>query len=240
VIYSHNVRLAIAAQIFTAAGVVAVLIINLLWTQRLVRSLHPRFGWHRTPSLIFKVLWPTIGLTLAVTITAIVQSFYTLRPRTHFIDRALQLYGTTFLAVIAFLPLPILIIAFAVPQQQRRDAFGVGALRTNVAILLMGTVLVCLGASYRAGTMWLTPVPKREPLPDYYHKAAFYTVNFGVEIFTVYLYAIARVDRRFHIPDGARGPGSYSQSHTSREHKETKELAEETIQVEVTVTEQSK
>jgi hypothetical protein len=218
-VYPHNVQLAIATQIFTAAGVLIIFVVNLLWTQRLVRSLHPRFGWHRVPSTIVKILWPLIGLTLAVLITATVQSFYTLRPRTHFIDRALQLYGVTFLAVIAFLPLPILAIAFAVPREQSHDAFGRGTLRTKVAVLVTGTILVCFGASYRAGTMWLTPVPMSEPLPSYYHKAAFYVVDFGVEILTVYLYAIMRVDHRFHVPDGAKGPGSYSHSEALEEHE---------------------
>ena len=216
-VYSQNIRLAIATQIFTAAGVLIVFIINLVWTQRLVRSLHPNFGWHHIPSIALKILWPIIGLTLAALITAVVQSFYTLRPRTHFIDRAVQLYGTTFLAIISFLPLPILAISFAIPRKQSHDAFGRGRLRTKVAILITGTVLVCFGASYRAGTLWLTPVPMTSPLPRYFHKAAFYIVNFGVEIMTVYLYALARVDRRFHIPDGAKGPGSYSSSQSLKE-----------------------
>jgi hypothetical protein len=51
--------------------------------------------------------------------------------------------------------------------------------------------------------------------------------NFGVEILTVYLYAIMRVDRRFHIPDGARGPGSYERqqelSESSTNEKEVEE-----------------
>jgi hypothetical protein len=177
-----------------------------------VRSLHPCFGWHRILSTILKILWAIIPLTLIVIIYATVQSFYTRRPRTLFIDRALTLYGTTFLAVISFLPLPILALTFALPRHQSADNFGQGRLSTRVVVLLTGATLVCFGASYRAGTLWRTPVPMSEPLPGYYHKAAFYVVDFGVEILTVFLYAIVRVDRRFHIPDGARGPGSYQNS----------------------------
>ncbi|KAJ4994039.1 hypothetical protein SVAN01_00516 [Stagonosporopsis vannaccii] len=209
--HPRNIRLTIAAQIFTAAGVLLIFIVNLLWTQRVVRSLHPRFGWHRVPSTALKMLWPVLGLTLVVTIVSVVQSLYTMRPRTLFIDRALQLYGTTFLAIISFLPLPILALCFAFPRTQRADAFGKGSLRTKVAVLVTGTLLVCFGATYRSATMWMSPVPMRQPLPGYYHKAAFYMVNFGVEIMVVALYAGARVDRRFWIPDGARGPGSYGQ-----------------------------
>lgn len=212
VIYTHNIRLAIAAQIFTVAGVLIVFVVNILWTQRIIRSLHPHFGWHRVPSILLKILWPIIALTLAALITVTVQSFYTLRPRTHFIDRAVQLYGSTFLAVISFLPLPALALAFAIPRTQRHDKFGAGRLRIKVAVLVTGTVLVCFGASYRAGTSWMPPVPMTEPLPGYFHKAAFYIADFGVEILTVALYALMRVDLRFHVPDGARGPGAYSGS----------------------------
>ena len=219
-IHTYNIRLAIAAQIFTAAGVLLIYVINLLWTQRLVRSLHPRFGWSTPASTALKLLWPLIVLTLAALITATVQSFYTQRPRTHFIDRAIQLYGVTFLAIVSFLPLPILAIAFAVPRRQSPDGFGAGRLRTKVAVLVVGTVLVCFGASYRAGTAWLAPVPMARPLPSYFHKAAFYVANFGVEIVTVGLYAVMRVDRRFHVPDGARGAGSYSSSEALREKVE--------------------
>lgn len=208
-IHPHNIRLAIAAQIFTAAGVLLIFVINLLWTQRVVRSLHPQFGWHRIPSTALKLLWPVLALTLVITIVSVVQSLYTLRPRTLHIDRALQLYGTTFLAIVSFLPLPILALCFAFPRTQRADAFGKGSLRTKIAVLVTGTVLVCFGATYRAGTMWMAPVSMRQPLPAYYHKAAFYLVNFGVEIVVVALYAGARVDRRFWVPDGAKGPGSY-------------------------------
>ena len=217
IVYPHNVRLAIATQIFTVAGVLIVFVVNILWTQRLVRSLHPHLGWHRIPSLVLKLLWPTIVLTLIALITCTVQSFYTLRPRTHFIDRAVQLYGTTFLAVISFLPLPILALAFAVPRKQRHDKFGAGRLRVKVAVLVTGAVLVCFGASYRAGTTWRTPVPLTEPMPAYFHKAAFYIVDFGVEILTVGMYALMRVDLRFHVPDGARGPGSHSNSEALEE-----------------------
>lgn len=210
IVHAHNIRLAIAAQIFTVAGVLIVFVINLLWTQRLVRSLHPHFGWHRIPSLLPKLLWPTIALTLIAVITVTVESFYTLRPRTHFIDRAVQLYGVAFLAIISFLPLPILAFAFAVPRTQRHDKFGAGRLRVKVAILVTGAVLVCFGASYRAGTAWCTPVSLTQPMPGYFHKAAFYVADFGVEIVTVYLYALMRVDLRFHVPNGASGPGAYS------------------------------
>jgi hypothetical protein len=144
-------------------------------------------------------------------VVAAVQSFYSPRPRTLFIDRALQLYGSTSLAIVAFLPLPILAITLAVPLKRTPDPFGCGRLHTKVAVLVTGTVLVAFSAAYRCGTAWLPPVRNTAPFPAYFHKAAFYIIDFAVEIITFYLYAFMRLDQRFYIPDGACGPGSYSQ-----------------------------
>lgn len=221
-----DISLAIAAQIFVAAGVLIVFIINLLWTQRIVRSLHPNIGWHRAGSIILNILFVLIGLTLAIVITATVQTFYTLRPRTRTIDRDLQLYSATFLTIISFLPIPITLIALAIPRKAPHDRFGVGRLRTKIIVLLLGSTLLCLGASYRCGTSWLQPVPRSQPLPGYYHKAAFYIMNFGVELLTVYLYAIMRVDLRFHVPNGAKGPGSYAMQNVTSQSRDGQEVAE--------------
>ncbi len=173
--------------------------------------MHPSVGWHPTFSIAFKLLWILIGCTLAIVITSVVQSFYTLNHHTRRIDRDLQLYGTTVLAVVATLPIPLVIISLLVPHPPH-DRFGKGRLRTKVAGLLMGATLLSFGAWYRCATVWHTPISRKEPLPGFLGKAPFYIVNFTVEIITVYLYAVIRVDRRFHIPNGAKGPGSYSKS----------------------------
>ncbi|PVI03154.1 hypothetical protein DM02DRAFT_264079 [Periconia macrospinosa] len=207
----NNIRLAIAAQIFVAAGVILLWIVNLLWSQRILRSTHPQLGWHMGLSLAFKFLYVLIALTLIIVITATVQSFYTLRPDIRSIDRSLQLYGSTCFAIISFLPIPILILSFALPRkQQRLEKFGYGSHRTKCAVLFVGTILLCLGAAFRAGTSWKTPVPQTQPLPSYFHKACFYIFNFVVEIMVVYMYAAMRADLRFWVPNGAKGPGSYA------------------------------
>lgn len=221
-----NLRLAIAASIFVAAGVLIVFIINLLWAQRIVRSLHPHIGWHKSISIIFRILYVLIGLTLACVITATVQTFYTLRPRTRKIDRSLQLYGATFLAIISSLPILIVFGALVAPRRVTLDRFGAGRLRTKIAILLTGASLATLGAWYRCGTSWQTPVPMTQPLPTYFHKACFYVFNFGMEILIVYFYAIMRVDLRFHVPNGAKGPGSYGKQTTSEANDADEEKGE--------------
>ncbi|KAI8935146.1 hypothetical protein NX059_007739 [Plenodomus lindquistii] len=205
-----NVSLALAAAIFVSAGVLLVFVVNLLWSQRILRSLHPRIGWHPAVSIVFKVLFVLIILTLAINITAMVQSYYTLRPRTREIDRSLQLYGNTFFAIVSSLPIFIVTFSLLFPRKGAHDKFGAGRFRTKIIVLLTGSFLATLGAWYRCGTLWKHPVPMTEPLPGYFHKAPFYIFNFALEIVIVYFYAIMRVDLRFHIPNGAKGPGSYA------------------------------
>ncbi|KAF1362737.1 hypothetical protein EJ07DRAFT_152976 [Lizonia empirigonia] len=208
---SRNVKLAIAASILVAAGVLILFIINLIFSMRIVRSLHPALGWHPGFGIVFKCLCVLTGATIIMVIVSTVQSFYTLDPHIKATDRNLQLYGSTFLAILATLPLPITILSLLIPYSPP-DRFGVGRLRTKVIVLLVSTTLLAIGAWYRCGSIWATPVPLSEPLPGYLGKAGFYLSNFFVEIQTVLMYAILRVDLRYHIPNGAKGFGSYSSS----------------------------
>ncbi|RYN75236.1 hypothetical protein AA0117_g6444 [Alternaria alternata] len=204
-----NVRLAIAAQIFVSAGVLILFVINIVFAIRLVRSTHPSVGWHPAFGIAFKVLYVLIGLTLVAVITATVQSFYTLNPNTRATDRSFQQYGATFLAIVAILPLPITMLTLLIPYSPL-DRFGIGRLRTKVIVLLISTTLLSIGAWFRCGVTFQAPVPRSQPLPGYLGKAPFYIFNFLVEIQTVLMYAILRIDLRWHVPDGAKGPGSYA------------------------------
>jgi uncharacterized protein YceK len=211
-----DVSLAIAAQIFVAAGVLILFVINLIFAMRLVRSTHPSLGWHPAFGIAFKVICVLIGLTLVAVITATAQSFYTLDANTRATDRAFQQYGSTFLAIIAILPLLMAMLTLLIPYSPL-DRFGIGRLRTKVIVLLISTTLLSLGAWYRCGVAFQTPVPRSQPLSGYLGKAPFYIFNFLVEIQTVLMYAILRVDLRWHIPNGAKGPGSYSRQPTQQD-----------------------
>ncbi|KAJ4989144.1 hypothetical protein SVAN01_05406 [Stagonosporopsis vannaccii] len=210
-VQSQNVQLAIAASIFVAAGVLILFIINLIFATRIVRSVHPRLGWHTAFGIAFKFLCVVTGATIIMVIVGTVQSFYTLDPNTRAVDRSLQLYGSTFLAIFATLPLPIVVLSLVVPYSPL-DRFGVGRMRTKVIVLLVSTTLLSIGAWYRCGSTWAPPVARSQPLPGYLGKGPFYIFNFFVEIQTVLMYAILRVDLRYHIPNGAKGAGSYSSS----------------------------
>lgn len=216
--YPHNIRLAIAAQIFVAAGVVLLYVINLLFAQRILRATHPKFGWSKGVSIGFKVLYALIVIFLIMLITATIDSFYTLNKHIRTIDRRLQLSGQSYYALVSFLPIPIVYLALSLPRKNSVEKFGSGRWATKINILLIATILLCLGASFRLGTNFKNPRPREDPA-WYHSKACFYIFNFTVEILVIYLYLLVRVDRRFHVPNNSHGPGDYSRhvGHDSNE-----------------------
>lgn len=216
--YPTNVKVAIAATIFVSAGVLLLLLINLIFAQRIVRAAHPHFGWHRALHWTFIVLYVLIALMLVVVITATVQSFYTLNPNTHRIDRDLQLTTATYFMFVAFLPFPLVIVGLIVPRKTRVEKFGSGRWRTKIWILLITSTFLLLGSAFRAGTSFKNPRPIQHPA--WYHaKWCFYFFDFTTEIIVVYLYLLLRVDRRFYIPNGSKGPGDYVREGGAEEEK---------------------
>ncbi|PVH83575.1 hypothetical protein DL98DRAFT_513091 [Cadophora sp. DSE1049] len=219
--YPRNVSIAIAAQIFVAAGVLLLFIINLIFTQRVMRATHPHWAWSKPFSVIFKVYYVSIVLMLIALIFCTVQAFYTLNTNIRRIDRDVQLVGSTYFAVAAFLPVPLLALNFLIPRKRtppapRVEKFGTGRFKTKILILVVTSALLTFGAAFRAGIAY---VPRPKQNPAWYHdKAWFYVVNFTVEILVVAIYAAVRVDRRFHVPDGSHGPGDYLRKNDGSVH----------------------
>ncbi|KAH8889185.1 hypothetical protein GQ53DRAFT_748323 [Thozetella sp. PMI_491] len=203
-----NVSIAIAANIFTAAGVLLLFIVNLIFAQRIVRAYHPSFGWHRAISIGFRFLFVSVVAMLIMVITVTVHSFYTLDADAHDKERKVQLFAGTYLAVLAFLPIPIVLAASLYPRKARVEKFGSGRFRTKIRLILFTSTLLALGAGFRIGVNF-SPRPATDPA-WYHHKAAYYCFNYVIELIVVYTYVIVRFDRRFHIPNGSSGSGDYS------------------------------
>lgn len=217
-----SIPIAIAAQVFVAAGVVLLFVVNVIFAQRIIRASHPHSGWHPLFSKAFIMIYVLIVMTLIMLITAVVQSFYTLNKNTKRIDRDIQLYGQTFYAIIAFLPFPLVLGGLAIPRTTRIEKFGSGRFRSKIYILLLSSALLTLGAAFRVGINYKTPRPRNDPA-WYHSKACFYIFNFTVEIIVVYLYVALRVDTRFYVPDGARSAGDYSRKNLKADEKTTEE-----------------
>ena len=209
-----NINLAIAGQVFVAAGVLILFILNLLFAQRMLRASQPRFGWSRPVSIAFKALYLLIFLTLVMLIAATVKMFFTLDPDTRRVCRDLQLYGASFFTFVTFLPLPIVAYACLAPRHQPIDPFGTGKWTTKAKIVGVSGVLLCMGAGFRLGTSAMPARAITNPA-WYHHKACFYIFNFGLEVVVAYMWLVFRFDRRFYIPDGSSKVRNYSRESTS-------------------------
>jgi hypothetical protein len=200
--YPTNVSLAIAAQIFVAAGVLLLFVLNLIYTQRMLRAAFPTFGWSRPLSYAFKALYVVVVISIIMVITVVIQSMYTLNANTHRIDRDIQLFGLTYFAVVSFLPIPIVLLALILTRFRSIEHPGSGSWHTRAFIILLAGSLLCLGASFRAGTTWMTPRPVMDPA-WYQSKACFYVFNFALDWTVVMIFLVCRKDKRMWVPNGS-------------------------------------
>lgn len=199
-----NVSIALASNIFVAAGTPILYIINLVFAHRIIRAQHPKLGWHKSLSIIARVIVVSVVAVLVLLIFAGITQSFTLNAALRQKCRDIQLFGTTFYTFIAILPLPMILIGLVLPRRIRTEKFGKGRFRTKIMVLTSSTLLLTLRAVWGTTASWLTPVPRIEAIPWYYSKIAFYCVQLLPELLVVYLYALVRVDRRFYTPTGQR------------------------------------
>jgi hypothetical protein len=215
-VYPHDTQVAIAAAVFVPIGVLLLFLVNLIFTQGILRATHPRLGWHPATGTGFKVLYGMIIVMLAIVIAATVDNFFVLEAGAHRTLRDLTITAVSYFVLLSFLPIPITLLSVFVPSKSIRDSFGRGSLRTKWMVLLTSATLLCLGSCYRAATVFKNPRPKDDPA-WFDQKWAFYLFNFTVETIVIYLYILFRVDRRFHVRNGSHGPGDYSEESVARE-----------------------
>ncbi|KAI1276805.1 hypothetical protein F5Y07DRAFT_365089 [Xylaria sp. FL0933] len=222
----HNVRLAIAANVFVNAGVLVVYVVNLIFAQRILRARQPAIGWHPSVSIALKVFYTGIAAALILVIYSAVQSVYTLNPNTLRATRDIQLAASTYLLVFTTLPIWLLVIAhFLLPKSADEETFGHGSMRAKIIINVLATCICITIAGFKAGTSWEPPRPLSNPA-WYHSKPAFYVFSFVLEIIVLALLALSRVDKRFHIPDGSKQPGDYSRRASGQTTIEKAELSE--------------
>jgi Protein of unknown function (DUF3112) len=204
----HNIRLAIAAQIFVNVGILFIYIVNLVLAQRILRAKQPDIGWHPMVRIAYKILYGSIGVALVIVISSVVISVYSLNTDTRSICRDIQLAALTYLLCFVCLPLIHFAAAFLLPRQEE-DNFGLGSMRSKTMILAISTCLCILIAGFRAGATWSPPRPVANPA-WYDSKACFYVFNFTLEICILCTLVFGRIDQRFYIPNGCNKAGDYT------------------------------
>jgi hypothetical protein len=204
-----NSHLSIAATVFSSAGILFIYIINLVFSQRILRAKQPAIGWNHLLAFAFKGLYGLVIATLFMGITVLAISINTTNPDTLRAIRNVSLATTTFIAVITLLPLVIIAVAYLFPKSDNAETFGTGSIAGKTLILSSSVCLAIVIAGFKAGTTWESPRLATDPA-WYQSKAAYYCFSFMLEIPIVALFLVTRVDKRFHVPDHSNRPGDYS------------------------------
>ncbi|KAI8663731.1 hypothetical protein NCS57_00975200 [Fusarium keratoplasticum] len=200
-VHNDNARLVIVASIFANAGMMLLFVVNLILPQRVVRAHHPQIVWSKPFGWAFRFLYSGIAASLVMVIASVVYSYYTLDPHVPSQLRCIRLITAVYLAVLAFIPIPGVIITLLLPCSSPIEHFGQGTMRTRVVLLLFTSDLLSLGACFRAGAAFIQR-PSENP-GRFNSKAAYYCFNYMVELVVVFTYVLSRFDRRFLIPNGS-------------------------------------
>ncbi|KAI6785411.1 uncharacterized protein J7T54_007053 [Emericellopsis cladophorae] len=208
-----NVRISIAAGILFNAGVLILFVINLIFLQRLTRAYHPNFGWSKTLNWTFYFLYFGIFACFVMVVYAVVSSCFTLDRSmlSNFAD--IRRTSAIYMAFLSTIPLPATLLLLVWPRKRAVDKFGQGSMTAKVVILLITTSLLATGSIFRASIGFM-PRPKEDP-GWFNHRVAYYLFNYFIELVVVYILALNRMDKRFHVPDGAKLPGDYSKGATT-------------------------
>ncbi|KAL6881296.1 hypothetical protein J3F83DRAFT_47478 [Trichoderma novae-zelandiae] len=205
--YPTDGRIGLAAQILASAGVLVVFVVNIVLVLRILRAYHPILGWSLPVSIFFRALYASVGACLVMLITSVVYGVYTLDQAAIDKTHDVQVVAVTYFAFLAFLPIPVVALCFAIPRRRRIEKFGSGSMRYKLFLMLFSATLLTLGAAFRAGVAYYR-VPPTQPR-WFHHKACFYCFNYAIELVVVFTYALSRFDKRFHVPDGSSSPGHY-------------------------------
>lgn len=207
---SHNVSLAIAANIFTNAGTLILYVVNLLFAQRIFRARHPVVGWNRPLHFALITCYVLVAPALIMIITLVTLGSYSLNPSIGQDVRKCELAALTYITFFAVLAPALLIAAFAIPKSKKvpMQTFGSGSLTSKVLIAATSSTLCLIIAGYRCGSTWQAPRPLDNP-PWWDSKASLYVFLFAMEALVMILFAVTRVDVRFHVPDGSSKRRTY-------------------------------
>lgn len=210
-----NMGLGIAANVFVYVGTIILFMINWFFVQRIVRAQHQRLGWSTAYRIFHRGALVVLVITLIMMIVSSIWQFFTINEIKIHAFRALQLTGQTYFTIFCIAPAVLVLISCLLPRREI-EKFGAGRLRVNITILLAAVAILTTGQLFRCVITWLPQKPIRDAsgqlidAPRYLSKGCFYVFNFVTEIIVVVMFAVVRVDLRFHVPDGSRISGDYS------------------------------
>lgn len=205
-----NASLIIAAQIFSAAGVLVAYIVVLLLALRIFRATQPELGWNRVLHKGLMVSYFSLLGSLLLVISFTITSFYTLDTGLKTIAMWFQRASILYMLLFNLGSLALLSLSIFLPPSSNSENFGTGSMRAKIIIVSIGLFLCLFIIGFRFGTGWADPRPVSNPA-WYHSKAAFYVIQFGLELPIIYGALITRFDKMFWVPNGSSKPGDYSQ-----------------------------
>ncbi|KAF4632141.1 hypothetical protein G7Y89_g5987 [Cudoniella acicularis] len=203
----NNTSIVLAALIFENAGVVVLFAVNAIFTQRIIRAIHPNFGRSPVANTFFLLIIISVPFIIIHNITFTIVSFFTLDTKILGIARGFLLFGLAYTLTLCILPILLIVPAGLIPSATPIQRFGTGHFRTKVAILISASLILMAGALVRI--ISAIEEHRLENPGRVNSKAVFYTTGFMLEIIVVAMYALVRIDLRFWVPDGCKGPGDY-------------------------------
>lgn len=224
----NNVSLGIAAVIFANAGVFLMFVLVLLLAQRCLRAAYPKLGWSRTLHYAFLTLYCLVPCVLVMVICATVYTHYTLNKSSLNACRDALLVGGTYVTIFSFLPLVIAVALAILGRGKNSEDFGVGSWSAKLWIVGITSFLLCLGETFRTAVNYMPARLANDPY-SFQDRACFYVFYFTVEIIVVYIFLLSRFDKRFWVPNGAKGTyAGVSEASPSVSEDET-EVKHETV-----------
>lgn len=207
-VFIHPRGVILAAQIFFNGGAAVIFAVNIILTQRIVRSMHPRFGWSKGFSIGTRVLAISVPINIVFQISSLIALFFSVgdENRLEAFEDCLKVGSSWNLFLVSF-PFLAISAACAIPGP-RPEKFGVGSLRVKTSMVLLAAVMLGTGATIRTYATFNQMPPNTTDV--LFSKAVFYPTQFTLEILVVAMYALLRFDLLFHIPNGSKAPGDYA------------------------------
>lgn len=189
-----NVRVAVASQVLLQAGVLLLLLLNLILAERLWLDRRPGRRTRRGLKVFLGAVSAMTVSALIMVVVSIVVSVYTLDQRTIEKCREVQRTAACYLVVLAVAPVALLLLAAlfpAVPMPR-----GTRLNRSKLAIVLLSCLLYTINTGFKAGVLWARPKSLFDPA-WYHSRACLYTFVLGTELLALVLLSAVRADIRF-------------------------------------------
>lgn len=189
-----SVRIAVASQVLLQAGVLLLLLLNLILAERVLLGRRPGPRARRCLRVLLGAMSALTVSALIMVVVSIIVSVYSLDQRTIERCRDVQRAAASYLVVLAVAPAALLSVAplFSTEPTPRVTKLR----RSEVAVVLSSCLLCTLNAGFKAGVVWARPKSLFDPA-WYHSRSCLYTFVLGTEVVALVLLLATRADLKF-------------------------------------------